>query len=80
MAVKICGVEPRSPAARAKIGADWQLLAINGREIVDVLDYRFYMMEKKLTLSLLTPAGEQRTVQVRKGEYEELGLDRKSVV
>ncbi len=74
MAVKICGVEPRSPAARAKIGADWQLLAINGREIVDVLDYRFYMMEKKLTLSLLTPAGEQRTVQVRKGEYEELGL------
>ena len=38
MAVTIRGVESGSPAARAKIGAGEELLAINGQEIVDVLD------------------------------------------
>ena len=41
VAVRICGVEPGSPAHKAKIQAGGELLAINGQEIVDVLDYRF---------------------------------------
>ena len=73
MAVTIRGVESGSPAARAKIRAGEELLAINGQEIVDVLDYRFYMMDKRLELTLRSGAGE-RKVSVKKGEYEELGL------
>lgn len=74
MAVRICGVEPGSPAEKAKIEAGGQLLSINGQEIVDVLDYRFYMMNQKLTLSYCSPSGETRNIQVKKDEYEELGL------
>ena len=74
MAVRICGVEPGSPAHKAKIQAGGELLAINGQEIVDVLDYRFYMMDRKLTLSYRSPSGETRVVLVKKDEYEELGL------
>ena len=73
MAVTIRGVESGSPAARAKIRAGEELLAINGQEIVDVMDYRFYMMDKRLELTLRSGAGE-RKVSVKKGEYEELGL------
>ncbi len=73
MAVTIRGVESGSPAARAKIRAGEELLAINGQEIVDVLDYRFYMMDKRLELTLRSGTGE-RKVSVKKGEYEELGL------
>ncbi len=73
MAVTINGVEPGSPAARAKIRAGEELLAINGQEIVDVLDYRFYMMNEKLELTLRS-GGAGRKVRIRKDEYEELGL------
>jgi putative radical SAM enzyme (TIGR03279 family) len=74
VAVTICGVEQGSPAAKAKICAGEQLVSINGQEIADVLDYRFYMMEMKLKLEILSASGEKRTVSVRKEEYEELGL------
>ena len=74
MAVTISGVESGSPAARAKIRAGEQLLSINGQEIIDVLDYRFYMMEQKLLLEIQSASGEKRTAAVKKEEYEELGL------
>ncbi len=41
MAVKIDGVEPHSRAEKAGVRAGDILLAINGHEITDVLDYRF---------------------------------------
>lgn len=74
MAVQIAGVEKRSPAARARIKAGDTLLTINGREITDVLDYRFYMPDSRLELTLQTAKGKARTVQVKKKPYDELGL------
>lgn len=74
MAVVIAGVEKGSPAARAGITAGETLLTIGGNEIVDVLDYRFYMMERKLRLQLQGRDGSLREVTIRKGEYEDLGL------
>jgi len=73
MAVLISGVEKGSPAARAGIRAGETLLTIGGNEIVDVLDYRFYMMERVLKVRLMNEDGE-REVTVRKGEYDDLGL------
>lgn len=74
MAVVIAGVEKGSPAARAGITAGETLLTIGGNEIVDVLDYRFYMMERKLRLQLQNADGVLREVTIRKGEYDDLGL------
>ena len=51
MSVVISGIEKHSPAAKADIHPGDRLVSINGNEIIDVLDYRFYMMEKKLSES-----------------------------
>ena len=74
MAVTITHVQAGSPAARKKIAAGDVLLRMNGHDIEDVLDYRFYLFEPKLTLELDTPKG-LRTVRIRKPEEAELGLE-----
>lgn len=74
MAVPIDGVTPGSPAARAKIAAGDTLVAINGRPIEDVLDYRFYIPDTRLKLTILS-GGKQRTVRLKKAEFEEIGLE-----
>ena len=74
MAVPIDGVTPGSPAARAKIAAGDALVAINGRPIEDVLDYRFYIPDTRLKLTILS-GGKQRTVRLKKAEFEEIGLE-----
>ena len=75
MSVKITGVSAGSPAARARLRPGGELTAINGHLIHDVLDYRFYMMESVLRLDVAPAGGGVRRVRVRKGEYEELGLE-----
>lgn len=74
MSVKITGVEPGTPAHRAGLEAGMTLVSIDGNAIQDVLDYRFYMLEPRLTLELETAEGP-RTVKIRKGEYDDLGLE-----
>ena len=75
MGVKISGVECHSPAAKAGLQVGETLLQIDSNEIEDVLDYRFYMTAERLTLLIQSPDGEKRRVRIRKGEYEDLGLD-----
>lgn len=74
MSVTIYGVEKNSPAMKAKIKANEKLLSINGNEIVDVLDYRFWQLDSKVVLKILSENGKERTVRIKKQEYEELGL------
>ena len=74
MAVLIQNIEAKSPAARARIKAGDTLVAINGREITDVLDYRFFIPDSKLTVTVQTAKGKQRTVRIRKAPYQELGM------
>lgn len=74
MAVTIASVEAGSPAARARLLAGDTLISINGRDIEDVLDYRFYMPDAKLKL-VIERDGKRKTVRVRKAEFEELGLE-----
>lgn len=70
----ITAVEPRSHAARAGIAPGDVLVSINGHEIHDVLDYRFYLAEPRLSLEL-TRGGRSFGVRIRKGEYDDLGLE-----
>lgn len=75
MAVTIKDVFRHSYADRAGCEAGDTLLSINGNDIVDVLDYRFYQLNSNLELKIRDRHGEVHTVKVRKPEYEELGLD-----
>lgn len=72
--VTITGVTPGSPAARCGVLAGDGLAAIDGHAIHDVLDYMFYAAERQVTLSL-ERGGESLSVRVRKGEYDDLGLE-----
>ena len=75
MSVQIKSVVRHSYADRAGIKGGEVLLSINGSEIVDVLDYRFYQINSSLELKIRDMEGVVRTVRVRKPEYDELGLD-----
>ncbi len=75
MAVKISGIDAGSIAEKKKILAGDELISINGNEINDVLDYRFYINDTKLLLSLKTAAGKSKLVLIRKDEFEDIGLE-----
>lgn len=75
MAVKIFDVTTGSHADKAGIKKGETLLSINSNEIVDVLDYRFYQVNRKLTLEVADEDKNVRTIEMIKGEYEEIGLE-----
>ncbi len=72
--VTITDVLPGSRAARAGILPQDILISINGHNIRDVLDYRFYLTERYVVLTLHRGA-ELLDVTIRKGEYDDIGLE-----
>lgn len=74
MSVKISGVERHSPAAFHFIRPGDVLESINGNEIRDVLDYRFYIDESVLNLKIKKPDGKIRNIKIRPNG-KEIGLD-----
>ena len=74
MSVNITSVDKNSPADKAGIIAGEILDSINGNEIVDVLDYRFYQNDSNLLIALRGKDGTLRELTVIKDESEELGL------
>ncbi len=74
MSVIISEVVKGSPAYKKGIKSGDILLTINGNEIVDVLDYRFFENDKKLKLELCRD-GRVYKKNVSKKEYEEIGLN-----
>lgn len=75
MSTMICSVDPASPAQRAGVHPGEMLSQVNGHTILDVLDYKYYTYDARLTLSLTGKNGWTRTIRVRKEEGEELGLN-----
>ena len=72
--VEIKGVERHSLAYKSGIRAGDMLLSVNGNEICDVLDYRFYITEKKLDVAVCR-GGEQLTFTIKKDSYDDIGLE-----
>lgn len=72
--VEITSVDKHSYAEKAGIRAGDKLVSVNGYEIHDVLDYRFYITEKKLAL-VIERDGEKKTVSIKKPEYDDIGLE-----
>ena len=72
--VRITEVAPGGRAAKAGVCAGDDLIAINGNDINDVLDYRFYLAEQTVTLSLQRE-GVSYTVTLHKDVYDDVGLE-----
>ena len=75
MSVMISGVEKGSLAKKAGILPGEELVSINGNEILDVLDYRFYMTEERLSVLIRDRDGKPRKISIRKDEYDDIGLE-----
>lgn len=75
MSVVIKDVTVNSGAYKMGVEAGDLLLSVNGNEIVDVLDYRFYQVNSKIQLKIQKPNGKIETVDIKKQEYEEIGLE-----
>ena len=72
--VEITEVHGHSRAEKAGVHAGDILLSINGKAIVDVLDYRFYLADSHITLALRRD-GNDFTVSIDKREYDDIGLE-----
>jgi putative radical SAM enzyme (TIGR03279 family) len=72
--VRITGVIRNSPADKAGIRSDDILASMNGHGVRDVLDYMFYAAETHLTLTL-ERNGIPYTAEIRKDEYDDIGLE-----
>lgn len=72
--VKITDVMPHSTAEKVGILENDILKSINGHEINDVLDYRFYLAEKAVSIEI-ERAGSALTFSINKDTYDDIGLD-----
>ena len=72
--VKIVTVDAHSRAKKAGICENDILVSINGREINDVLDYRFHLANRKIDVCILRD-GNELHFNIAKAEYDDIGLD-----
>lgn len=73
MSVLIQSVEKKSKAYRAGLRDGDILVSINGNSIEDILDYRFYITEKKVKIGY-ERNGKNRFALILKQEYDDIGL------
>ena len=70
----ISKIEDNSPLKhRIRVGDT--LLAINGKQVIDVLDYKFFGYDPEVSVTVRTPDGLEHTVHVAKAEGQDLGLE-----
>lgn len=75
MSAYIRDVEPGSYAGRHGIKPGCTLLKINGHDIKDVLDYRFFMVDRILHITYRNEDGKFAICKiVKKDEYDDIGL------
>lgn len=72
--VKITEVAGGSRADRHGVRAGDFLCTVNGREITDVLDYRFFLADTEVRLGLMRD-GSPLEIVIHKREYDDIGLD-----
>ncbi len=72
--VKIVQVGAHSRAAKVGIREGDRLISINGREIRDVLDYRFHLANRSVTLEIRREEN-RLSFTITKGEYDDIGLE-----
>ncbi len=74
MAVIVKASEKGTPAYKAGVRDGDTLLALNGNDILDVLDYRFYQTDEKIKIKFINRKGKIKEKTVKKLEEQEIGL------
>ena len=77
MPLYVTAVDENSPAQKLGLQPGCALLTIDGHPLSDALDYQFYTTPPAFALEICAD-GQQRTLQVQKGEYEPLGCNFKT--
>ena len=77
VALHVQSVEDGSPADLLGLGPGVILLAVDGNELADALDYQFYTTPKKFCLKVCID-GKTQELTVEKDEYEPLGCNFKT--
>ena len=76
MAVRIKSVIPESLCGKKGVTAGYILQSVNGHEINDVLDYRFYADTKRINITFECPDGQTVTHRFKSSlNVDELGLE-----
>ena len=75
MSVIVKDIIKKSPAYKAGVRQNDTLVALNGNEIIDVLDYRFYQNDKKVEITFINAKGKLKKKTVKKEENTELGME-----
>lgn len=71
---RISKVNPGSIAEELEIQVGDRLISIDGHEIKDVLDYRFYVNSESMILLVEKPDGEEWEYEIEH-DYEDIGID-----
>ncbi len=75
MSVKVYDVDKNSKFYKKRILPGFDLISVNGNEINDVLDYRFYCDENKLKFVFSSPEGKKKKIVLRRSDNSsEIGL------
>ena len=75
MSVTVSSTQRGGLAQRHGIEEGDKIIAINGNEINDILDYRFYETDRRLNIILEKSGGDRREIVIRKGQYDSLGVE-----
>ncbi len=73
--LKVERINPGSIAAEIGMEPGDEILAVNGRKVEDLLDYRYLTAEAALTLYLRKGSGEEWLVDIEKDTGEDLGIE-----
>lgn len=74
MAHKIVSVDPDGIGSLSGLRAGDEIIAINGEEVIDEIDYQALTANSRLAIDIRRADGSRHTVHVRKEDWEGLGL------
>lgn len=72
---RIIGVDAGSIAEEAGIMPGDMLEKIDGKEVKDILQYKYLCAAEELEIEILKENGDREIIEIEKDEYEDLGLE-----
>lgn len=73
--IRVAAIQPHSLAADLGLVPGTELLAINGRELTDFLDWEFWAADERFTLLARLPTGELVEYDIERPEELPLGVE-----
>lgn len=71
--MKILDVNPASPLY-GHVRPGYRVVSINGREVLDSIDFRFRTADEQFRIKIADPSGEESDFQFSQGDTADLGL------